>query len=377
MSQRPDEEEEPQPRGRPNAYFADHEIDTYGGSFRGTRPAPHGGSTSVSPDDTYGSLDLCWCGLPFDHDWPGKAGGARHPREGKNKMNAPEEPTRIDRRQLRAYHSDIADVILTAVNEYGARHRTTHNSVILFPPDGSQPYTVNARNGDRQVRNARTWFVRHCIPKGESIEKIKKRASKVVDDNMLKELADTMNSEEHLRPEEAVADPVLEKAEAAGMAAVEKAAQEAAAEVMAEPVEEPPATEGEWVPYRVNLGKRDERVHEFYVMRGEEVKCTIDGWIGTKRGAGGHTRTHHTDTTDLWGPEAKRKAVETHFAKKIKGDVEAAIKLLQAAIGTNPEQDLESLLEENLQLKAQVVELEGQVAELQARIDLAREAFKV
>jgi len=372
MSQRPDEEEEPQPRGRPNAYFADHEIDTYGGSFRGTRPAPHGGSTSVSPDDTYGSLDLCWCGLPFDHDWPGKAGGARHPREGKNKMNAPEEPTRIDRRQLRAYHSDIADVVLTAVNEYGARHRVTHNSVILFPPDGSQPYTINARNGDRQVRNARTWFVRHCIPKGESIEKIKKRAAKVVDDAMLKELADTMNSEEHLREPEPAPAPEPEAVEEptakdfAGVQGVEDSDVAAATE-----------DDSEWVPYRVNLGKRDERIHEFYVMRGEEVKCTIDGWIGTKRGAGGHTRTHHTDTTDLWGPEAKRKAVETHFAKKIKGDVQSAIQLLQAAIGVTDEQDMEALVEENLQLKAKVVELEGQVAELQARIDLAREAFKV
>lgn len=29
---------------------------------------------------TLGELGHCWCGEPHNHDWPGKADGAPHPR---------------------------------------------------------------------------------------------------------------------------------------------------------------------------------------------------------------------------------------------------------------------------------------------------------
>lgn len=29
-----------------------------------------------------GSISECWCGQPSGHDWPGKDGGAPHPRNG-------------------------------------------------------------------------------------------------------------------------------------------------------------------------------------------------------------------------------------------------------------------------------------------------------
>lgn len=29
---------------------------------------------------TLGSMDVCWCGEPRNHDWPGKTEGERHPR---------------------------------------------------------------------------------------------------------------------------------------------------------------------------------------------------------------------------------------------------------------------------------------------------------
>src|SRR5215510_7678716 len=133
-------------RGRPSSYFSDRNPDNFSGSFRGTRPAPHGGQASVRPEDTAGSHDLCWCGLPFDHDWPGKAEGSRHPRKEPTTMAAPasDEVPRIERRALRAYHADLVDVITTAVNEYHVKYRVTSRSVILFPPDGSAPYTIHA-----------------------------------------------------------------------------------------------------------------------------------------------------------------------------------------------------------------------------------------
>jgi hypothetical protein len=32
------------------------------------------------PQDTLGSRAVCWCGEPFDHEWPGKSDGAEHPK---------------------------------------------------------------------------------------------------------------------------------------------------------------------------------------------------------------------------------------------------------------------------------------------------------
>lgn len=42
-------------------------------------PRP-GGSASVGPNDTIGSLELCWCGRPSGHDFAGKQDRAPHPR---------------------------------------------------------------------------------------------------------------------------------------------------------------------------------------------------------------------------------------------------------------------------------------------------------
>ncbi|MFJ2178915.1 hypothetical protein ACIOHE_39230 [Streptomyces sp. NPDC087851] len=31
---------------------------------------------------TLGTRGACWCGEPYGHDWPGRADGAPHPRDG-------------------------------------------------------------------------------------------------------------------------------------------------------------------------------------------------------------------------------------------------------------------------------------------------------
>jgi hypothetical protein len=340
-------------------------------------------------------MDWCWCGLPFDHDWPGKADGRKHPRkESPVTTPATEEQPRIERRALRAYHADLADIILTAVNEYGVKYRLTAHSVILFPPDKTQPYAINARNGDRQVRGARTWFARHCVPLDKPIKEAAKPApsTKPVDEEAVKELAEMINSEEHLPKDEPAQAPQPAKKT---MAKTKKAVAPPA-EQPAEPAATEPVSQGEddWVPYYVGKSKGTRKQHPFYVVNSAgQVKCTkCEGQpvIGTGRSAGGHTRTHHTDTTTLWGPDAKKKAIETFHTGKLGQKVEEAIGLLQEAIGVEPQQvdtsakdaEIATLGKQNGDLKMEVAVLKQQVEDLTTKITdmetkaaLAREAL--
>ena len=172
-----EEEEEKKTPGRPSAWWAEHKNDvaeatdraaTFDGAVRGVRQGTHGGQATVRPEDTTGSLTYCWCGLPFDHDWPGKDRGRKHPREvsGMTAATAGAEQ-RIERRNLRAYNDDLVDVIVEAVNGYHARYRMQKNGIVLFPPDGTQGITLNARASARQVKSARLWFLRHCVGVGD------------------------------------------------------------------------------------------------------------------------------------------------------------------------------------------------------------------
>jgi hypothetical protein len=47
------------------------------------------------PQDTLGSQDVCWCGEPFNHEWPGKADGAEHPKEGDDVKERRDELTAL------------------------------------------------------------------------------------------------------------------------------------------------------------------------------------------------------------------------------------------------------------------------------------------
>jgi hypothetical protein len=364
------------------AWYAGHAEAEHGisAAYRGVPGVPHGGSQTVKPEQTAGSMDLCWCGQPFDHDWPGKADGRRHPKESQMTTTpaSTEEQPRIERRALRAYHADLADIILTAVNEYGVKYRLTAHSVILFPPDKTQPYAINARNGDRQVRGARTWFARHCVPLDKPIKEAAKPApsTKPVDEEAVKELAEMINSEEHLpKDEPAKAEPPAVKAE-----------------TPVEPPDGEPASSEEWMPYFVGKSKAERKQHPFYVVNAQgQLKCTkCDEVIGTSRSAGGHTRTHHTDTESLWGKEAKQKAIQTFHSGKLGKQVEDAIKLLQSAIGVEPEQvdtsakdaEIKTLGKQNGDLKMEVAVLKQQVedlttkiADMETKAALAREAL--
>lgn len=76
-----DDDEEKKTPGRPNAWWAANKDSikdaseaaaTYDGAVTGTRQGTHGGEKGVTSADVLGDLTYCWCGQPFDHDWPGK-----------------------------------------------------------------------------------------------------------------------------------------------------------------------------------------------------------------------------------------------------------------------------------------------------------------
>lgn len=403
MSQRGDEEEEEETTTNGGstarkAWYAGHAEAEHGisAAFRGVPGVPHGGSQTVTHADIAGSMDWCWCGQPFDHDWPGKADGRKHPRkeqEVTSTSTETEEQPRIERRALRAYHADLADIILSAVNDYGNKYRITAHSVIIFPLDGTKPYAINARNGDRQVKAAKNWFVRHCVPLDKPIKDAAKPAvsNRPVDEDAVKELAEMINSEEHLPKDESAASPPAEPAPPAAKKAMSKTAKKVVPPQP--PAEEPKASDfegvqgvqpsdvaaasDEWVPYRTGKGKgkskhAEGKEHPFYLTNGVDVKCPEHNWVGPPKSTGGHTRTHHTDTTTLWGPKAKEKGVQTYFTNKAHGQVKEAITILQNAMGIEPPKaaDTSALEAEIRDLKAQVKELSSGPATVK---DLAKQ----
>ena len=182
-----------------NAYFASP-------AFRGLPSPPHGGTQTVTADQTLGLIDLCWCGGPKNHDWPGKNLGAPHPREEEPQVATQEELV-LGRRDLRAYHRDLQDLVITATTRLGCTFRLGRNNVILYPPDGSPPFTVHARNSQRQVESTKLWLAKHTSdpsePKREDLEVLAKRVNN----------PDEHPPKPHQEPQEAAQGPSSPSAE--------------------------------------------------------------------------------------------------------------------------------------------------------------------
>jgi hypothetical protein len=339
-----DEEEQAKPRGRPNAWWAEHKGDieetkeqatTYDAGYRAVPRSRRGGEQTVHPDDVVGSMGYCWCGLPYDHDWPGK-----HPRL-ETSMTTAETGQRIERRQLRAYHDDLVDVITEAVNVYGARYRLQRNGILLFPPDGTQGITIAARHSARQVRSARLWFLRHCVGVGE---------------------------EGTAETEQAEAEQAQQEAE--------QAHQEELAEVHDIAPEQEP--EAEWRPYVTTDGAE----HPFFETNGTLYRCKE--CLGTEheyvtdhiRGIGGHVRMFHRDTENLRSPEALHKSTESKRYNKLTARVERAAEILDTALGRVADGGRVTELEAaNRALQQENEDLRRQIGDMEARLALAREAF--
>jgi uncharacterized coiled-coil protein SlyX len=351
MSESDEEQEVARPRGRPNAWFAEHGIadepevpDGFSANFRGLPvPKNRGGAQAVKAEDVHGSAMACWCGKPLGHDWVGKKDGAPHPREGS--MN------HINRRSLRAYHSTLQTFILHAVNEAGLNFREKPNGVVLYPPDGSQPITVYARNTERQLRSLVKWWQEHGPdPIQQPVEKRaapvpEPPATKAVTPDVVKALAEKVNGPEHPIPEvlpepEPEPEPlVLDKPEH-------------------DYVED---EQDEWVPYR---STRDGHIVENIETNGTMFRCraclgTEQEWISDKvNGISGHIRIRHRPTEDMWGEEAMRKKILTRRAtKSAVVQVGKAIEMLMEAVDYQTDDS------------EQIAALEAKVAEQQQRIE--------
>jgi hypothetical protein len=164
----------------------------------------------------------------------------------------------------------------------------------------------------------------------------------------------------------------------------------------------------EWVPYYTGRGKGHEdapgKIHPFALTNGVDVMCPEHKWIGKPTGLGGHTRTHHRDTTNLWDKAARMKAEKgsserkTYFTTKVRGQVEQAMELLHSALGVEAantgeieslkeqlnkvrredakkDEQIKALREENGKQGIKLTELGTQVTELKAKLSLLREAF--
>jgi hypothetical protein len=444
VSAYPDEEDDMSEEGttspgiRPNAYWADvraHQAleaareEGYGADYRGV-PMPKSGSQSVRASQTTGSYDLCWCGEPADHDWPGKDRGRKHPRTpapttrkaAPEMPSAPAEAPHIERKHLRTFHEGLVDVIVRAVNDYHVRYRLSNNGCILYPPDGTQPYTIYARNTERQVRASRKWFIDHVVGT-EGAEALVKDQTRLVEDMDAREaarmLAEKLNSEEHEVPPETPKETSGEKRarksrerreEAEKMAAAAVARKEAEAAVQPQP-EEPgkttpqihvrengdPADEGEWVPWRNRLGE----INEHYETDGYIIKCRECDFTTTKgQGVSGHYLTNHSPDhrARMYGPQAQEKKAATKREQKIEHAITGAIELLLPVLGKDyladtqqAENRIKELEDQLVQSRAEVtqalIDRDAAVAaqaeadrakgEVEARLELMREALRV
>lgn len=380
---------------RPNAYWqriresgeSEPEPDTFGGGFRGVPAAPHGGAATVRPEQVIGSDDLCWCGLAAGHDWPGKDKGRKHPKEGKavNTMAS----TTVDRRDLRAYHARLQDFVMQCVNEDRLRFRIGKNSVILYPPDSTNPATVYARNSDRQIRQLQKWYVAHVYPhlaKDEEpveesvVEKLaktindpvehpreKRRAPGSLDEADLPRTAEDEDTPRGKDPDPPLVAPPVEglvpRPTKQKRSKTTKDAQEAAAVT----------TPGEWVPYVTYNGDVHERIEMDGLghYRCRECLGTDHEYLSESRqGIGGHNRIYHTDTSTLWNEEVRSKAVETgRLHKAQKGVIEAIEALMALVPGTFPNpSDMEKMEKELAKWQGKASGFQRQRDEAQAKL---------
>lgn len=303
------------------------------------------GAQYVFPSDTLGDEEHCWCGLAIGHDWEGKAKGAPHPHDHEGiQQVVVVDPTpnprrnRIEKTDLRGYHAALKSFIIRCVNVDGLAWRGQTNSVLLYPPDNSQPVTVYCRNNDSQIRSLKQWYAAHV----EQWDKSKAEPDQAVtDQEAIARLAETVND-----PEEHPAK---------------------------EPPHEPEDTPV-WVPYLSSDGEPS----EFFETDGVTVRCKECIGLSTHyetpvtevRGLGGHIRMTHRDTTDLRSPEAHAKSVDSRRYNRLHEKVRVAVELLAETIGY--ETDHPRVAE----LEAEVARLRTALADAETRIGLMREAFK-
>lgn len=396
-----DEEEEKSSgtTGRPNAYWQARRLaekgepDTFSGSFRGV-PTPHAGQQTVKPEDTKGAGHLCWCGEPYNHDWPGKAAGTKHPK-GTSVTTMTEAPPRIDRRQLRAYHRDLQEVILAAVNQYGCRFKMNNSHTVLYAHDGEHTYKVPARNNEQAVNRTRDWFAKYVVgldvETGKIANPMVKDGKVLIDDLEAREKRD--RQEEARKAEErrqAAIEQTLRDEEERKLLADQEAILRLAKAKNSEehPVPKPPkpAVESPVETWTTYVSSRTGIPNEQFETDGTAVRCKecigTDHYIleGGARGVGGHTRMWHRDRTTMYDEDAMARKVDSGKATRLSRKVAGAIDLLIEATGYQGDSARIAELEaENERLRSRCADVEAankRADDAEARLALIQEAIR-
>lgn len=396
MTSPSEEEEESRPRGRPNRYFAEQAgTDTFGSNYRGV-PVPHAGQQYVHPSDTKGAEDLCWCGEPLDHDWPGKSSGTKHPK-GTSVTTMTEAP-HVNRTDLRGYHRDLQEVIIAAVNQYGLRYKLAPTHIILYAKDGVATCRIAARNNQREVKRSREWFAEHVIGLDVGRKKILnplvKDGDVLIEDLSAREKAEKKRQdaiEQTLRDEE---EERLRVEQAEILRLAEKMNSEE------HPVPKPPhhhlqelpshlapaepevsTVETEWVTYTNSRGEPDPR----FQTNGTQYRCAE--CLGTPleyvrdyaTGLGGHWRSAHMDRTLLDSAETHARRLDTRRTNALSAKVSEAIDLLVKATGYQGDSAyIEELEIENERLRQtcqKVDEANRRAEEAEAKLALIKETM--
>lgn len=242
----------------------------------------------------------------------------------------------LERRDLRAYHRKLQDFLIKCTNLDGIPYRRTRNSVILYPLDQSPSITVHARNSERQLRSLNQWYAKHGPTKPE----VQVPAVSVVED--------PQDGIELVVETPSVTEP--------------------------EPIPDPHEDPDHWSQHYSDKGDPVEG----FVTDGYWYRCTLcadtpdEFLVADSRGIGGHRRMKHSDTTAMFGPEAREKATDTRRFNRLSRQIEESITTLAHSIGWQVGPDQSARLAE---LELENADLRQRCEEAEARLALLREAM--
>lgn len=245
----------------------------------------------------------------------------------------------LERKLLRAYHRKLQDFIIRATNVDGLKYRLNKNSIVLYPPDDSLPMTIYARNHERQVRSINQWYAKHG-PQQVHVPAIDV-TDEPEDGEEVEALAEWVEAVQG--PDEVKPDP--------------------------DPVDE------HWSQY---IGSDGEPVQNFETD-GAWYRCTLCKGTDSEYisdmiiGIGGHIRMNHTDTSDLFTPEARLKALDTRRFNRLSRQVTEALDILVKSV--DYQQHNTAAERKIARLEAENAELRRKLGEAEARLALLREAM--
>lgn len=251
----------------------------------------------------------------------------------------------LERRQLRAYHRKLQDFIIRATNVDGLRYRLNRNSVVLYPLDDSLPMTIYARNHERQVRSINQWYAKH------GPQQVQVPAITVTEDD----------------PEDGIEEAIE--------SLVEQGLVEEVPSVTDEPTPPPAEDDEHWSQY---MGSDGEPIQNFETD-GAWYRCTLckgtdSEYISDQTiGIGGHIRMNHTDTTDLFTPEARAKALDSRRFNRLSKQVTEALDILVKSV--DYQQHNTAAEKKIARLEAENESLRTELGEVRARLALIQEAM--